>query len=229
MNGNPDVRLLRLFQLASPMLPVGAYSYSQGLEAAIDAGAVSDAASVRRWITDVLECAMGRLEAPVLLRLTAAWRAQDFSAVTHWNEIFLAARETAEMRAETVQMGFSLARLLAELGGIDESALMHLRQLEEPGFPTAFALALAQWEIPRQDGLTAYIWAWLENQILAAVKTVPLGQTEGQRMLLEMSAQIAQAVEMAGRLGDDELGSFMPRLAILSSRHETQHTRLFRS
>src|ERR1700741_1733712 len=106
MNGKPNFRLLRLFQLASLMLPVGAYSYSQGLEAAIDVGAVSDAGSARRWIADVMESSMARLEAPVLLRLTEGWREQEFSFVTHWNEIFLAARETAELRAETVQMGF---------------------------------------------------------------------------------------------------------------------------
>ena len=161
MNGNPEVRLLRLFQLASPMLPVGAYSYSQGLETAIDADVVSNAASAQRWIADVLECSVGRLEAPLLLRLTAAWHAQDFSAVTRWNEIFLAARETAELRAETVQMGHSLARLLGELG-IPVS-------ISEPAYPTAYAVAVRAWDIDAHAATIADLWSWLENQVMAVV------------------------------------------------------------
>lgn len=229
MTGQVDIRLLRLLQLASPALPVGAYSYSQGLEPAIVAAIVINTATATNWIGDVLEYSIGQLEAPVLLRLIASWQAEDFTAVNYWNDLVLAGRETAELRAETVQMGFSLTRLLGELGSFDLRSLGHLRGLEESAFPTAFALAVAHWQISAQDGLAAYLWAWLENIVMAAVKTVPLGQTDGQRMLLELSPRLMRVVESAARLGDDELGSFMPRLAILSSRHETQYTRLFRS
>lgn len=229
MNGHRHIRLLRLLQLASPALPVGAYSYSQGLEAAIAAGLVTDAAATKHWIGDVLEFSIGRLEAPVLLRLIAAWQADDFAAVNYWNDLFLAGRETAELRFESVQMGFSLTRLLGELGGFDRRALERLRSFEEAAFPTAFALAVVQWQIDAPAGLLAYLFAWLENQVMAAVKTVPLGQTDGQRILLELGEKVAQVVGAAAKLGDDELGAFMPQLAMLSSRHETQYTRLFRS
>lgn len=229
MHTDVSRRLLRLLQLASPALPVGAYSYSQGLEAAVTAGLVSDASTARSWIGDVLEHSVGRLEAPVLLRSIAAWRRADFVAVKHWNELLLAGRETSELRAETLQMGFSLARLLVELDEFEPQALRALRRLENCALPTAFALALAAWQILPQDGLLAYLWAWLENQVMAAIKTVPLGQTQGQRILLEMGAHVVRVAEAAAQLNDEELGSFMPHLAILSSRHETQYTRLFRS
>ncbi|MBM4261549.1 MAG: urease accessory protein UreF [Deltaproteobacteria bacterium] len=229
MNGHADIRLLRLLQLASPALPVGAYSYSQGLEAAIAAGIVTDAATTKRWIGDVLEYSLGRLEAPLLLRLIAAWQANDFAAVNRWNDLFLAGRETAELRAETVQMGFSLTRLFGELGDLEPRALGHLRSLAETAFPTGFGMAVAHWQIAAQEALAAYLWGWLENQIMAAIKTVPLGQTQGQQILLALSDHVVRVTETAAQLSDDELGGFMPQLAILSSRHETQYTRLFRS
>lgn len=212
--------LSRLLQLASPALPVGAYSYSGGLEAAIEAGIVHDAASAERWIADVLAHSVARMEAPVLLRLVQAFR--DGASVQEWNERFLASRETAELRAETVQMGYSLERLLADLGG-------GATGVEEPAFPTAFALAVARWKIDPPSALVAYLWAWLENQVMAAVKSVPLGQTDGQRMLYSLGGRLAGIAAGAAELADDELGNFVPGLALLSSRHEAQYSRLFRS
>ena len=197
----------RLLQLASPALPVGAYSYSGGLEAAIEAGIVHDAASAQRWIGDVLEHSMLRMEAPLLARMID-------EPDERWNETLLASRETAELRAETVQMGASLNRLLKDLG-VDPCSY------EEASYPAAYAQAVRAWGISRDDALTAYLWAWLENQVLAAVKGVPLGQTEGQRMLLFLPEKF--------KTMNFELGNFTPGLAILSSRHETQYSRLFRS
>jgi len=221
MSADPRPGLARLLQLASPALPVGAYSYSQGLEAAIEAGIVRDAAGARAWIADVLELSVSRMEAPVLLRLIDAWRAGDAALAGRWNALFLASRETAELRAETVQMGHSLARLLAELG-VDVP-------LAEPSYPAAFARAVAAWRIAVREALVAYLWAWIENQVMAAVKTVPLGQTDGQKMLLALGGTLEALAARAAALGDDELGNFAPGLALLSSRHETQYTRLFRS
>ena len=198
----------RLLQLASPALPVGAYSYSGGLEAAVEAGIVSGAASAQRWIGDVLEHAVLRMEAPLLLKMIEKPDAK-------WNEMFLASRETAELRAETVQMGYSLNRLLPGLGV--EPCLY-----EEPSFPAAYAQAVRAWGIGARDALVAYLWAWLENQVMAAVKVVPLGQTDGQKMLLALGARLQEASE-------EEPGNFAPGLAMLSSRHETQYSRLFRS
>ncbi len=205
MTTNIDPRLL---QLASPTLPVGAYSYSGGLEAACEAGIVIDAASAQRWIGDVLEHSVLRMEAPLLLRMIE-------EPAVEWNEQFLASRETAELRAETVQMGYSLNRLLPDLG-------VEACPYEEPSFPAAYAQAVRAWGIPARQALTAYLWAWLENQVMAAVKAVPLGQTDGQKMLLALGAWLQDVSE-------DEPGNFAPGLAILSSRHETQYSRLFRS
>lgn len=209
--------LARLLQLASPTLPVGAYSYSQGLEAAVEAGIVRDAATARRWIGDILEFSVALMEAPLLLRMI-----ERPESAAGWNETFLASRETAELRAETVQMGYSLCRLLKELGvgGPD---------FDEPAFPAAFAFASEKWKIAPRHALVAYLWAWLENQVMAAVKTVPLGQTDGQRMLLELGERIETAADRASVVRDEELGNFTPGLALLSSRHETQYSRLFRS
>jgi len=213
---------LRLLQLASPSLPVGAYSYSQGLEAAVEAGVVADAASAEAWIGDVLDLSVASMEAPVLLRLIAAWRAGDIEAVGRWNEEFVASRETAELRAETLQMGFSLANLLRDLEVGDLA-------MEGPAYPTVYAYAVARWDVDAHEALSAYLFSWLENQMLATLKCAPLGQTGGQRMLLSLAERIPAAVERAATLGDADLCNFAPGLAIASARHETQYSRLFRS
>ena len=224
-----DLALARLLQLASPALPVGAYSYSQGLEAAVEAGLVSDAKSAGAWIVDVLAYAVARLEAPVWWRLQAAWSAGELERVAHWNDIFLCTRESAELRAETLQMGYSLQRLLSEIGSFDAPSLTQLRGIADITFPAAFAFAVAKWEIPARSALIAYLWAWLENQVMAALKSVPLGQTDGQRLLLALAALLPGIADEACALGDDDLCNYAPGFAILCSRHETQYSRLFRS
>ena len=215
-------RLVRLLQLASPALPVGAYSYSQGLEAAIEAGIVCDCASAGLWIGGVLDHSLAPMEAPLFLRLCAAWTAGDAAGAERWNSLFLASRETAELRAETAQMGYSLAQLLPRLGAGEVP-------LDEPSFPAAFAFAVAAWRIDPHEALVAYLWSWLENQVLAAVKALPLGQTEGQLLLASLGCRLDDVARRAARLDDDRIGGFVPGLALLSSRHETQYSRLFRS
>jgi len=210
-------RLARLLQLASPALPVGAYSYSGGLEAAIEAGIVHDAASAGRWISDVLEHSVARMEAPVLARMM-----RDPDSVPQWNELFLASRETAELRAETVQMGYSLTRLLDDLGTAGAAP-------DEPSYPAAYARAVAAWKIDPQPALLAYLWSWAENQVMAALKAVPLGQTAAQKMLLALGDRLEGVASEAQVMDDDALGNFTPGLALLSSIHETQYSRLFRS
>jgi urease accessory protein len=204
--------LARLLQLASPTLPVGAYSYSQGLEAAIDAGLVRDGGTAQQWIADVLELSVARMEAQVL-------RAQIADLTQERNDFFVATRETAELRAETLQMGQALAKLLTDLGVPFE--------IESPAYPTSFAIAARHWNIDPLAARVGYLWSWLENQVMAAVKAVPLGQTAGQKMLLELGERIA---ELAGlQLEEDQWHNFAPGLAVLSARHETQYSRLFRS
>jgi len=219
-----NTELARLLQLASPTLPVGAFSYSQGLEAAVEAGIVHDRASAERWIGDVLLLSLARMEAPILGRLIAAWRGGDQASARSWNDEFLASRETQELRAETVQMGYSLRVLLAQL---EDAA--PLEAIDEASFPAAFAYAVARWNIDAHDALVAYLWSWLENQVMAAVKAVPLGQTDGQRILLALGARLEAIAREAAALDDDALGAYAPGLALLSSFHETQYSRLFRS
>lgn len=217
------MKLARLLQLASPALPVGAYSYSQGLESAVEAGRVRDAQSAQQWIEDVLELAVSRMEAPLFLRLWASWRSRDIDAAARWNAQFLASRESAELRAETVQMGYSLAQLLPQL------CCSGLPEWDEISFPAAFTFAAVRWELAPADALVAYLWSWCENQVMAAIKAVPLGQTDGQKILLALGDTITSSARGAAELDDDALGNFSPGLALLSARHETQYTRLFRS
>jgi urease accessory protein len=224
-----DLRLARLLQLASPALPVGAYSYSQGLESAVEAGIVHDVASAQSWIGDVLELSVASMEAPLLLRLHDACCVADFAAVDYWNALFLASRESAELRAETVQMGYSLTRLLNEINEEDTSWFTQLQRIEEPAFPTAYACAAARWHIEASSALVAYLWSWIENQVMAAIKAVPLGQTAGQKTLLALGAKLDTIAQAAAAFSDNDLGNFAPGLAMLSSQHETQYSRIFRS
>ncbi len=220
--------LSRLLQLASPMLPVGAYAYSQGLEWAIETGSVHDARSATRWIADAIELYLSNFELPVLLRMRKAWDERDIAALHMWNQFYCAGRDTMEARAETLQMGYSLVRLLADLD-LDADALAFFEKLAPVSFPLAYACATSVWDIPVQSALHACVWSWAENQVSAAMKAVPLGQVAGQRMLVEISAQIPAAVQEAMTIEDDALSNFAPGLSIAGSRHETQYSRLFRS
>lgn len=224
-----DLALARLLRLASPILPVGGFSYSQGLEAAIDHGWVKDEDTTRAWIGDVLSLSLGCFEAPIWCRLYAAWAIHDTESVHRWNEFFLAARETAEFRAETSQMGYSLRALLLDCSEFGQTLLTELRAVPEPAFPTVFSFACAAWAIPRRAALLAYLWAWLENQVTAAMKTIPLGQTAGQRVLARLSEQLPEIVDAALEMEDEDLSNCAPGLALASCRHETQYSRLFRS
>lgn len=218
--------LAQLLRLASPMLPVGAYSYSQGLEWAVEEGAVRDEQTALRWIGDALAFNIGSLEAPVWRRLYQAWSAGDAESAGRWNERFLAVRETAELRSETVQMGEALKLVLKATGEIDSGPLDRIEQL---AFPTAFSFAAYGLRVPMQEGLIGYLWAWGENQVSAAMKLVPLGQSSGQRILAKLIAVLPGIAARALEGDDDALSNFAPGLAIASSRHETQYTRLFRS
>lgn len=222
--------LSRLLQLASPALPVGAYTYSQGLEWAVESGVICDEASAGRWVGDMLTHGIGRFEVPLLAGLMAAWSVQDAAEVARLNSEFLASRESAELRAETVQMGFSLKRLLADLR--DESLVpvqAVLANLPETAFPTAWAGISAVWGIAPADALAAYLWSWAENQVMAALKAVPLGQAAGQRLLTELGARIPAIADAALTLPESDWSNFAPAFAIASARHETQYSRLFRS
>ncbi|MHB9117354.1 MAG: urease accessory protein UreF [Burkholderiales bacterium] len=221
-----NISLLRLLQLASPALPVGAYTYSQGLEWAVESGAVKNETDALAWIGDCLEFGVGRFEAVYLAHMLAAWRGGDEAALAGLDAEFLASRESAELRAETVQMGYSLARLLADL---PDFPAQRLAAFAEPSFPLAWSCAVAEWAIAAEDAVAAYLWAWAENQAMAALKSVPLGQTAGQRLLLGLGQRIAALAGEIAAAPLDSTHNYLPAFAIASSRHETQYTRIFRS
>ena len=190
--------LLRLLQLASPTLPVGAYSYSQGLERAVEDGIVCDEPGAARWIEDVLRFSVAYCEGACFAAMHEAAAASDSGRLAHLNAAFLASRESAELRAETVQLGHSTVRLLAQLDLMPAWMRSSLRVMPEPSYPCAWACAACAFDITRNEALAAYLWSWLENQVLAAVKLVPLGQSAGQRILLrlgEIVSEIAAGLE----------------------------------
>jgi urease accessory protein len=225
-----SLQLARLLQLASPALPVGAYTYSQGLEWAVESGVIRDEASAGRWIADLLAHGIGRYEAPLVFALISAWTAGNCPEVLRLNGEFLASRESAELRAETVQMGFSLRRLLRDLR--DDSlanVAATVEAMPEVAFPTVWSGIAATWQIEPEAALTAYLWAWAENQVMAALKAVPLGQASGQRLLAELGRQLPAITAAARDLPESQWSNFTPAFAIACARHETQYSRLFRS
>jgi urease accessory protein len=221
--------LLHLLQLASPSLPIGAYSYSQGLEGALERGIVKDDKTARTWIIDTLHHVVARFEAPILWRLTQAFAARDADAVKHWTELFIAARDTAEFRAETIQMGYSLTKLAIDLQIADDTLSGLLLAQDEVPLPTAMAYATVALDVPPEQALLGMLFSWAENQVLVCVKSVPLGQVAGQRLLLSLRPELEIAAQQAQQLKDDELSNWSPGLSLLSMQHEVQYSRLYRS
>jgi urease accessory protein len=218
--------LVRLLHLVSPSLPVGAFTYSQGIEWAVEQGWLTDARGTELWLMDQLELGLTPLDLPLAARMMSAVADADRDALEHWIDRLLAGRETSELRAEERQRGRALADLLCAWGLADAAAWRaSLARSQTAGF----AFAAVRWDIPARDALAGLAFGWAENLTLAAVKLVPLGQTDGQRLLARLAGEIPAAVELALGLGDDDIGTSSQGLAIASSRHERQYTRLFRS
>lgn len=227
-SGLPAASLLQLLWLASPALPVGGFSYSEGLEAAIDAGLVSNETQAANWLVDHLQLVLTRSELPVLAQAIAAWRTHDEPALHALNQWLLQTRETQEFRLQTVQMGRSLLEWLKNHDGLAPAHLQTCARIQAC-YPIAFALAAASTQASAHDALLAYAFGWAENMMQAAIKSVPLGQSAGQRILAKLAAQIPAAVAQALATAPEKRQSFSPMLAILSSQHEAQYSRLFRS
>src|SRR5581483_9217894 len=220
--------LVRLLRLASPALPIGAYSYSSGLEAAAEQRWLADEASIGAWISQVLEFNLVRYEGPMLCRLHDAWKQGVLQRVGKLNAQFLAARETAELRAESCRLGEALRNLLAATGELqDKQEALH--QIALPALPTVYAFAAVGWGIPCAAALSAYLFGWTENQVNAATKTMQLGYLAAQRILVRIVEGLPEQVTRAERLADYELSNFSPGLALASCHHESQDARMFRS
>lgn len=220
--------LLQLIWLASPALPVGGFSYSEGLEAAVDAGLVCDETGTREWLLVQLALVQARSDLAAAAAAFGAWQHHDAERVRELNAWVAATRETAELRLQSEQTGHSLAQWL-RLRAPDDPRLGTLESLAPPLWPVAFALAAVVTGAPAREALLAMAFGWAENQVQAAVRAVPLGQSAGQRILGALAGAIPAAVDAALATADDTRQSFAPMLAVLSARHETQYSRLFRS
>jgi urease accessory protein len=218
--------LLRLLQLASPALPVGAFNFSQGLEYAVDKGWVHDGDSAAAWIHGLARHGMAMLDVPLLLRMHAAWARNDVAGARLLSAELVASRETRELRAEERHMGQALAKVLVEFGF--GPAREWLRDAST-SYAAMFALAASESRASAIDAAAAYLWAWAENQVIGAVKLVPLGQTEGQRVLESLRRGIPSFIAAAAVMEDEDIGGATPLAMMASCWHETQYTRLFRS
>lgn len=232
----PDTgALLRLLQLVSPSLPTGGFAYSQGLEWAIETGWIKSGEDLEHWLEEIMIKSMTMVDIPIFSRLFHACCDNNKKAFTQWSSMLLASRETSELRLEEKNRGRALASILKSLG-IERLNVPDINA-QKVNWNTiisscqvaGFALAAAEWKIPIQEAAAGYIWAWLENQVLAGIKIIPLGQTRGQQVLQKLSWRIQEALDRGLVLEDEDIGSSLPALAIGSSCHETQYTRLFRS
>lgn len=213
--------------LASPALPVGGFSYSEGLEAAVDSSRVVDEAGAKVWLTDQLVLSLARSELPLLAAAWRAWQAADVERIAALNDWVLATRESAEFRQQTMQMGRSLADWLRQRAP-DDPRVACLKELQPaPSWPIVFALAAAN--APLRDSLLAFGFSWAENMVQAAVKSIPLGQSAGQRLLAALVRELPVQVQAAIDADEPQRQNFCPGLAIVSAQHEVQYSRLFRS
>lgn len=224
--------LARLLQLVSATLPVGAYSYSQGLEWAVSSGAVRDEATAGEWIEGVLEYGVAGWDAPWVAALMRAAARSEYAQMAELNARFLAGRESRELRAETLQTGRSLLDLLRDAAELSPAALLALEALDAGdglAFPTAWSVVAVARGIAVEDALVGYLWSWLENSVLAALKSIPLGQRAGQRLLTRLGGRLEALAAAAAARPLDRCSNLLPGFALASMHHETQYTRLFRS
>lgn len=236
----PAPSLLQLMWLASPALPIGGFSYSEGIEAGVDSAFIATFSIANEWLNDQLHLSLSRADLAVVGKAIPAWRRGDLTRIDELNDWVLQSRETSELRLQTEQMGRSMLDWLRKQPSFHsnfqgEQVFSQLDRtptsgfLKSPTYPLVFALAASSTQASVRDCLMSFAFGWAENMTQAAVRAVPLGQTDGQRILANLAGKIPAAVDAAMRLQDSERQAFSPMLAILSSKHETQYSRLFRS
>jgi len=223
-----DASLLQLMWLASPALPIGGFSYSECLEAAVDTSRVATESQATRWLLDQLHLSLARADLAVIAQAVPAWQSADHTRIATLNAWVLQTRESSELRAQTEQMGRSLLEWLRNHTTASAAQIETLAALQ-PTYPLAFALAASSTGASLRDCLLSYAFGWAENMVQAAIKSVPLGQSAGQRILSALSAEIPAIIDHALTLADDARQAYSPMLAILSAQHEIQYSRLFRS
>ncbi|HDZ08213.1 urease accessory protein UreF [Pseudohongiella sp.] len=218
-----DHALLRLLHLSSAGLPVGAYAFSHGLEYAIEAAWLKSDADIEQWLSAQLRFSLAALDLPVMFRIDQALAASDHDAVRYWNALILASRETRELQLTDTATGLALQKLLPEFD-------VPIIDMQGPvSFITAFAQAARHWQIKAEMASLGLCWSWIENQVNAATKLLPMGQTGAQRMMHSLQAQVPAAIAVAAGVQDDHIGVSLPALSLASMHHETQYSRLFRS
>ncbi|WP_413113298.1 urease accessory protein UreF [Thaumasiovibrio sp. DFM-14] len=221
-----DVACYRLFQLISPSLPVGGFTYSQGLEYAVEAGWVANRSDMEAWLTHIMSSSMATLELPIIDRIYLALESDELDQIEYWCNVLYTSRETSELRAEERQRGLALNTLLKKLE-IDISVVHSINS--QPNFLLGLCIAAHHWKIGLSSLKQGYLWSWLENIVTAGIKLIPLGQTDGQIALINITKEFPQAIESASNIEEWMIGSFTPSLAMASALHQTQYTRLFRS
>ena len=218
--------MLNLMRLTSPSLPIGAFAYSQGLEFACDQEWVNDEKTAQEWIAGLMRHSQTHLDLPILIRIYHAWQNNEQDKVKYWSRYLLASRESQELRDEDHYIGKALSKLLIDLDILQANNLVSESYVT---YATAFSLAAYSWKVKIEECCHGYLWAWCENQVNAAIKLVPLGQTAGQRMISALIGEIPNLVNIGMQLEDDQIGSTAVGLGIASAKHETQYSRLFRS
>ena len=217
--------LLRLLQLTSPQLPIGAFAYSQGLERAVHDEMVTDESSCYQWVSDLLSMSIGRWDLPILARLFEAVVQENWLEFKRWDRLLFCGRETMELRAEEKHLARAFAKVVENLPGVEHQRLA----LPTNSFAGLYAAVCYQLGVSLIDCQYGFGWMWVENQVAAATKIIPLGQTQSQNLLFRLSQKIQTVIEESQTLDDDQLASGLPFYAAISSWHEKQYSRLFRS
>lgn len=222
-----DVNLFHLFRFTSSLLPIGSFAYSQGLESAIESGWLKSEEDVCYWLTGILTEVLPYNDLAILIRQADALSDDDFEAFCSLNNMILALRESHELLLEDIQLGRTFKTLLNDVDS--DLGRQEYLAIEPLSYVSAFAVSLSGVSIGRRELASAYIWSWLENQVSAAIKLVPLGQSQGQRITKRIIDRLADVIETTLAVKYDDIGASAPALAIASSWHETQYSRLFRS